>query len=145
MSTFVLVDERLSVELILYGHHVPFKTATEIIQAVGDRIVLVTDAMAAAGAGDGNYTIGKLGVTVQDSVARLESNGALAGSTLTMDTAFLNAINKCGVSVEQAVSITSTNPATALGLKDCGRIAVGMRADLLSYDVATGKISTLNL
>ena len=144
ISSFVLVDERLSVELILDGHHVPFTTAAEVIQAIGSRVVLVTDAMAAAGAGDGNYTIGKLGVTVQDSVARLESNGALAGSTLTMDRAFLNAINKCGVSVEQAVSITSTNPATALGLKDRGRIAVGMRADLLSYDSSSGSITVIS-
>jgi N-acetylglucosamine-6-phosphate deacetylase len=145
ISSFVLVDERLSVELILDGHHVPFKTATEIIQAVGDRIVLVTDAMAAAGSSDGHYTIGKLGVTVLDSVARLISNNALAGSTLTMDQAFNNAIKNCGVSIPQAVLMSSTNPAKAMGLSDRGSIAVGKRADLLSYNEATGNISTLNL
>jgi N-acetylglucosamine-6-phosphate deacetylase len=145
ISSFVLVDERLSVELILDGHHVPFNTATEIIQTIGDRVILVTDAMAAAGSSDGHYTIGKLGVTVLDSVARLISNNALAGSTLTMDQAFNNAIKNCGVSIPQAVLMSSTNPAKAIGLSDRGSIAVGKRADLLSYNVATGNISTLNL
>ena len=144
ISSFVLVDERLSVELILDGHHVPFNTASEIVQAIGDRIVLVTDAMAAAGSVDGNYTIGKLAVTVQNSVARLQSNGALAGSTLTMDKAFVNAINECGVSIEQAVSMCSTNPAKALGVKDRGSIEVGMRADLLSYNSTSGAIKVIS-
>ena len=145
ISSFVLVDERLSVELILDGQHVPFATASEIIAAIGDRIVLVTDAMAAAGSADGNYTIGKLDVQVKDSVARLVSNGALAGSTLTMDITFTNAINQCGVTIAQAVLMCSTNPAKALGLKDRGSIAVGKRADLLTYNSTTGVISPLSV
>ena len=92
ISSFVLVDERLSVELILDGHHVPFTTASEIIRAICNRVMLVTDAMAAAGGSDGTYAIGKLEVKVEDSVARLTSNNALAGSTLTMDQAFHNVI-----------------------------------------------------
>jgi N-acetylglucosamine-6-phosphate deacetylase len=144
ISSFVLVDERLSVELILDGHHVPFGTSAEIIEAIGDRVVLVTDAMAAAGCTDGNYNIGKLAVKVEDSVARLEINGALAGSTLTMDKAFMNAINECGVSLEQAVLMSSTNAAKALGLKDRGSITVGMRADLLSYDSATQSVTLIS-
>ena len=145
ISSFVLVDDRLSVELILDGHHVPFATAKEIIAAIGDRIVLITDAMAAAGSADGNYTIGKLDVQVKDSVARLVSNGALAGSTLTMDAAFTNAINQCGITITQAVLMSSTNPAKALGLVDRGSIAVGKRADLLTYNSNTGVISLLSV
>ncbi len=144
ISSFVLIDERLSVELILDGHHIPFGTSAQIIQAIVDRVVLVTDAMSAAGCSDGNYNIGKLSVKVHDSIARLESNGALAGSTLTMDKAFLNAINECGVSIEKAVLMCSTNPADALGLQDRGSIAVGKRADLLSYDRNAKLIRTLN-
>ncbi len=144
ISSFVLIDERLSVELILDGHHIPFGTSAQIIQAIGDRVVLVTDAMAAAGCSDGNYNIGKLSVKVLDSIARLESNGALAGSTLTMDKAFLNAINECGVSIEQAVLMCSTNPADALGLQDRGSIAVGKRADLLSYDSSARSITVIS-
>jgi N-acetylglucosamine-6-phosphate deacetylase len=145
ISSFVLADERLAVELILDGQHVPLTTASEIIQTIGNRVMLVTDAMAAAGGSDGSYTIGKLEVKVEDSVARLTSNNALAGSTLTMDQAFHNAIKNCGASIPQAVLMSSTNPALALGLSDRGSIAVGKRADLLAYDLATGEITTLNL
>jgi alpha-D-ribose 1-methylphosphonate 5-triphosphate diphosphatase PhnM len=41
--------------------------------------------------------------------------------------------------------MSATNPAKALGLHDRGSITVGKRADLLTYDLVTGKISTLNL
>jgi N-acetylglucosamine-6-phosphate deacetylase len=145
ISSFVLADERLAVELILDGQHVPFTTASEIIQTIGNRVMLVTDAMAAAGGSDGTYTIGKLEVKVEDLVARLTSNNALAGSTLTMDQAFQNAIKNCGVSIPQAVLMSSTNPAQAMGLSDRGSIAVGKRADLLAYNLVTGEITTLNL
>ena len=143
-ASFVIADERLTVELILDGHHVPYKTAKEIYAAIGNRLIFVTDAMAAAGATDGNYTIGKLPVIVKDSVARLESNGSLAGSTLTMDAVFLNAITQLDLSVTEAVAATSTRAAKAMGLNDRGEIAVGKRADLLSYNPTTQSITLIN-
>ena len=143
-ASFVIADERLTVELILDGHHVPYKTAKEIYAAIGNRLIFVTDAMAAAGATDGNYTIGKLPVIVKDSVARLESNGALAGSTLTMDAVFLNAITQLDLSVTEAVAATSTRAAKAMGLNDRGEIAVGKRADLLSYNPTAQSITLIN-
>lgn len=143
-ASFVIADERLTVELILDGHHVPFKTAQEIYTAVGNRIIFVTDAMAAAGATDGSFTIGKLPVIVKDGVARLESNGSLAGSTLTMDAVFLNSINELGLSITEAVAATSTRAAQRIGLKDRGEIAVGYKADLLSYDASNKSITLIN-
>lgn len=143
-ASFVIADERLTVELILDGHHVPFKTAQEIYTAIGNRMIFVTDAMAAAGATDGNYTIGKLPVIVKDSVARLESNGALAGSTLMMDAVFLNCIDELGLSIPEAVAATSTRAAKLMGLTDRGEIAVGKRADLVSYNPNTQSITLIN-
>ena len=143
-ASFVIADERLTVELILDGHHVPYKTAKEIYAAIGNRLIFVTDAMAAAGGTDGNYTIGKMPVIVKDSVARLESNGALAGSTLTMDAVFLNAIAELGLSVTEAVAATSTHAAKAMGLNNRGEIAVEKRADLLSYNPTTQSITLIN-
>ena len=143
-ASFVIADERLTVELILDGHHVPYKTAKEIYATIGNRLIFVTDAMAAAGATDGNYTIGKMPVIVKDSVARLESNGALAGSTLTMDAVFLNAITQLDLSVAEAVAATSTRAAKTMGLNDRGEIAVGKRADLLSYNPTTQSITLIN-
>jgi N-acetylglucosamine-6-phosphate deacetylase len=143
-ASFVIADERLTVELILDGHHVSFKTAKEIYAAVGNRLIFVTDAMAAAGATDGNYTIGKLPVTVKDSVARLQSNGSLAGSTLTMDVIFRNSIHELGLSIPEAVAATSTRAARRMGLTDRGEIAVGKRADLLSYNENNKSITLIN-
>jgi N-acetylglucosamine-6-phosphate deacetylase len=70
-------------------------------------------------------------VTVKDAVARLDSNGALAGSTLTMDTAFLNLINKFGFSIPEAVAATSTRASHKAGLHDVGSISVGKKADFI--------------
>lgn len=143
-ASFVIADERLTVELILDGHHVPFSTAKEIYAAIGNRLIFVTDAMAAAGATDGNYTIGALPVIVKNGVARLASNGSLAGSTLTMDTVFLNAIDKLGVPITEAVAATSTRAAKRIGLSGRGEIAVGYRADLLSYSPSKKSITVIN-
>jgi N-acetylglucosamine-6-phosphate deacetylase len=143
-ASFVIADERLTVELILDGHHVPYKTAQEIYAAVGNRLIFVTDAMAAAGGTDGNYTIGELPVIVKDGVARLESNGSLAGSTLTMDAIFRNSIHELGLSIPEAVAATSTRAAKLMGLINRGEIAVGNRADLLSYNELTQSITLIN-
>jgi len=143
-ASFVIADERLTVELILDGHHVSFKTAKEIYAAVGDRLILVSDAMAAAGATDGDYTIGKLPVIVNNGVARLQSNGSLAGSTLTMDAVFINSIHELGLSIPEAVAATSTRAAQRMGLSDRGEIAVGKRADLLIYNEDNKSVTLIN-
>ena len=83
----VLEDPRVQLELILDRHHLPDEIVKMVIEKAGDRIILITDAMAAAGAPDGDYKIGDLEVVVKDGAARLSSNGSLAGSTLTLDLA----------------------------------------------------------
>ena len=143
-ASFVIADERLTLELILDGEHLPFKTAQEIYAAVGNRLIFVTDAMAAAGSVDGHYTIGKLPVSVENGVARLETNGALAGSTLTMDRVFLNAINQLHLDLPEAVAATSTRAAKQVGLHNRGEISVGKRADLLSYNAQENTVTLIN-
>jgi N-acetylglucosamine-6-phosphate deacetylase len=144
IANFVINDPRLAVELIVDGHHLSFEKVQELFALIGDRILLVSDAMAAAGNGDGLYTIGALPVEVKDGVARLSSNQKLAGSTLTISQAFINLINHCGLSLKQAVHATSTQPARAFGLTDRGEIAIGMRAELLSYNSKNQSITVIN-
>ena len=144
MANFVINDPRLAVELIVDGHHLSFEKVQELFALIGDRILLVSDAMAAAGNGDGLYTIGALPVEVKAGVARLSSNQKLAGSTLTISQAFINLINHCGLSLKQAVHATSTQPARAFGLTDRGEIAIGMRAELLSYNSKNQSITVIN-
>ncbi len=83
-ATALLYETSIPLELIMDGHHVSREDVTVIAEVAGDRMVFVTDAMAAAGQPDGQYSIGDLDVVVTEGVARLKSNSALAGSTLTM-------------------------------------------------------------
>jgi len=84
---------RFLLELIVDGHHVSREDIATIADVASERFIMVTDAMAAAGQPDGNYMIGSLEVEVVDGTARLKSNRALAGSTLTMNRAVENARN----------------------------------------------------
>ena len=86
-ATALLHKTSIPLELIMDGHHVSREDIASIASVAGNRMIFVTDAMAAAGQPDGQYSIGDLDVVVTESVARLKSNGALAGSTLTMQRA----------------------------------------------------------
>ena len=134
MATEVLGAPEIALELINDGTHVPADVVATIMKNALDRTILITDAMSAAGSHDGKYLIGNLEVEVKDSLARLVSNGALAGSTLTMEQAFTNFINKNGVNLIDAVHASSTLAAEVLGLKDVGSISVGKKANILAFD-----------
>ena len=132
----LLEDERVTVELVCDGVHLHPAVVRLAIEAAGpDRVTLVTDAMAATGAGDGDYVLGELAVRVEDGVARLVEGGAIAGSTLTMDRAFQFVVREAGVAIEDAVRMASANPAALLGVGDrVGSLAVGHDADLVVLD-----------
>lgn len=129
----VLTDARISGEVIADGIHVhpaAIKLLTMVKQPHG--LLLITDAMSAAGLGDGQYDLGGQAVTVQACVARLTEGGALAGSTLTMIDALRFMVREVGVSVADASRYASGNPARLLGLEAThGSIAEGKHADLL--------------
>ncbi|RBM13110.1 N-acetylglucosamine-6-phosphate deacetylase [Prauserella sp. PE36] len=129
----LLDDERVTVELICDLVHVhPTVLRLAARHAGQDRTVLVTDAMSATDAADGTYTLGRLAVDVRDGVATLAGNGALAGSTLTMDAAFRNLVHGAGLSVTDAVRATASRPAELLGIADrTGRLCRGLQADLV--------------
>lgn len=95
-ATALLHKTSIPLELIMDGHHVSREDIASIASVAGDRMVFVTDAMAAAGQPDGRYSIGDLDVVVTEGVAKLKSNGALAGSTLTMAQAVAHA-QHCGL------------------------------------------------
>jgi N-acetylglucosamine-6-phosphate deacetylase len=132
----LLEADEVAVELVLDGAHLHPAMAALAAQRVGGRrTVLVTDAIAAAGAGDGRHRLGGLDVTVTDGIARLTGTDVLAGSTLTMDGAWLTAVASCGLTPHQATLAASTNPARLLGLASVtGALVPGLRADLVLLD-----------
>ena len=142
MSSAVINELRVSLELILDGEHVSTQIVRDVFEAAPNRIVMVTDAMSAAGSTDGTYKIANLEVIVKDGVARLASNGSLAGSTLTMAKAFNHALNEIGVSITEAVHAASTLPALILGRFDLGEIAVG-KSGLLNHLAKNGEITPI--
>ena len=122
-------------ELVADGVHLHEGTLTFATATAGpERCALITDAMAAAGMPDGEYELGGQAVTVADGEARLARDGAIAGSTLTMDAALRNAV-AAGIPVPDAVRMVATTPALAVGLGDqVGAVQAGLRADLVVLD-----------
>ncbi len=129
------LDAAVACELINDGVHV-HPSIIRMVARDPRRLVLVTDAIDAAGAGDGAYVLGGRAVRVHDGQARLAGSGVLAGSTLTMDEALRRAVVDAGLPIEVAAVAAATNPARVLGLSGrCGAIAVGLDADLVVLDV----------
>lgn len=131
----------VTLELINDGVHVSTPAARMITHLARDRISLITDAMAATGMVDGQYTLGSLPVRVENSEARvLESDGsvgAIAGSTLTLDDSVRRAVTKVGMSPLEAVRAASLVPLRALGLigedEHC-LLGIGMPAEYVLLD-----------
>ncbi|GAA5095000.1 N-acetylglucosamine-6-phosphate deacetylase [Microbacterium yannicii] len=130
-----LRDDRVTLEVIADGVHVDLELIATLFAVAGDRIALITDAMAAAGADDGSYELGGLAVRVTDGVARLVDGGAIAGSTLTQDVA-LRLVAEAGVPLEVVVRALGAQPARAIGRPDLGNLDVGTLADAVLLDDA---------
>lgn len=127
-------DERVTLELVLDGHHVHPDVAKLVFEQAPGRVALITDAMAAAGASDGHYLIGSLDVDVVDGVARLVDGGSIAGSTLTLDHALRLAV-EIGIAPSIAVAALTSTPARVLGLGHrFGTLTVGHAADAVILD-----------
>ncbi len=126
-------DQRVYLELIADGVHVRPELVAFVAATEPGRVVFVTDAMAAAAAGDGDYQLGELLVQVRDGVARSAGTDTIAGSTLTLDQAVRNAV-AAGLGLAQAVRAATATPADYLSLTTVGRLTPQRRADLVELD-----------
>jgi N-acetylglucosamine-6-phosphate deacetylase len=129
----ILTTEAVSAEIIADGVHV-HPVCIKLLAAMkqNDNLLLITDAISAAGLDDGDYQLGGQDVVVKDGVCRLKDGDSLAGSTLTMIRGFRYLVEEVGCTIEQASRYASYNPAKLLGLTETiGSIAEGKNADLL--------------
>ena len=123
-----IADDRVTVELILDGHHVAAEAAEIVRRSAPGRLALVSDSMSATGCGDGDYDLAGSAVRVSGGVATLADGSSLAGSTATVSTGFA-LLAAAGVPLPDAVSATSTVAARTIGLPE--PLAAGSPADLL--------------
>ena len=128
-----LSDPRAVVELIADFVHVdPVALKVAMAAKGADGVMLVSDALQAAGMPDGDYALGGVTVYVRDGVARIAA-GNLAGSTLLLDRAVRN-VTSLGHSLPDAAAMASAVPCRVCGATDRGRIAVGLCADFALLD-----------
>jgi N-acetylglucosamine-6-phosphate deacetylase len=134
LAVAALADDAVYVELILDGHHVhpsllPVVTRTK----PADRLLLVSDAISIAGIGDGRTRVGSLELQVVDGRCTVVGTSTVAGSVIALDAA-VRTLAGAGGPLPAAVAAATANPAAMLGLTDRGRIATGLRADLVELD-----------
>lgn len=128
----VLESDAVAAELICDGFHVHPALMAVAIRAKGPRrLMAITDATAGAGLPVGTRArLGDQTIIVTARTAELE-DGTVAGSVLTMDTAFRTLVNRIGLPMFEAARMCATTPAAELGLVDRGAIAPGLAADLV--------------
>jgi N-acetylglucosamine-6-phosphate deacetylase len=124
-------------QFIADGVHTHKATIQIMSKFFKDRLVLITDAIMAAGLDKpGKYTLGGFTIVVDEISARLE-NGTLAGSILTMDRGVRNLIEFGNLNLSEALRCASTNPAKSIGVKDRGLIKKDNFADFVVLDKNT--------
>jgi N-acetylglucosamine-6-phosphate deacetylase len=123
------------VELICDGIHLhPSIVRATFAMFGAERIILVSDSMRATGLSDGQYTLGGQDVAVCGSRAAL-ADGTIAGSVTDLMSCLQKAVREMGISLADAVTCATANPAKELGIYDfCGSITPGKAADLVLLD-----------
>jgi N-acetylglucosamine-6-phosphate deacetylase len=142
LAGFLLTDDRMRFGMINDRTHLDPRVVEMIWALAPGRVVLVTDAIAATGIGDGTYRLGDIVVTVDGHVTR-NQRGGLAGSVLTLDRAVRNLIEITGCTLAQAIHAASTSPAATLDLDDRGNLAPGRKADLVLLDETLEVVGTI--
>jgi N-acetylglucosamine-6-phosphate deacetylase len=128
-----MLAERAFAAVIPDGVHVDPAMLQLVYRARGAAGMIITsDAVALAGTADKPtaHQVGRARATIVDGAARLD-DGTLAGSVISMLDGARVMVEKVGASVGDVAMMGAANPAAMLGLRDRGRLAVGMRADFL--------------
>ncbi|MGJ8695555.1 MAG: N-acetylglucosamine-6-phosphate deacetylase [Verrucomicrobiaceae bacterium] len=126
-----LLEDSLMLELIVDRIHLCDDMIRLILKTVPlERLMLITDSVAASWRKDGTFQLGGLDVIIKDSAARL-ADGSLAGSTLKFNEGLRNLSAISDLPLAQLIGTTAANQARSLGLRDRGTLTLGNRADLV--------------
>ncbi len=134
LAAAALLEDGAYAELIADGHHVRRELWPLILRAKpADRLLLVSDCVAIADTPARRGTLGGLEVVVDGDRCVLAADGRLAGSVIALDSAVRN-LARGGAGLPRAVAAASRDPLALLGLSDRGRLAAGLRADIVELD-----------
>lgn len=122
--------------VVVDGFHVHWANVRLAHKVLGERLCLVTDAVAPAGAGPDFDHFDFCGATVYYRDGKcVDANGTLGGSALTMIEGVANLVRHVGLPLDEALRMASLYPATAIGVDDrLGSIAPGKIANLTIFD-----------
>jgi N-acetylglucosamine-6-phosphate deacetylase len=134
LAGVALARDDVTVQAIFDGVHLAAETSAVVVTAARTRLVLVTDALSAARAPDGDYRLGDVRISMVGGVAR-NLDGGLAGSVSSLAGTLRHGV-AAGLSLEEVVAAASTRPAALLGRGDLGALRPGDRADVTVLDDA---------
>lgn len=139
-----MMNDLLSVELICDGLHIKSDVISFIFKSKAiDKIICITDSLSAAGLKNGEYLLGGLEIVKDGNKIILKKEKSLAGSCLTMDIAFRNAISFTGSQIEEILPAFTINPARIAQIADYkGSIEVGKDADFVVIDQNLNVVKT---
>ena len=129
-----LVSDDAYSEIIPDGQHAhPAMVNLAYKSKPSDKLVLITDSLAATDQPDGEYGVAGSPFFVKDGLARL-ADGTIAGSTLTMFGALKNMMKFCSISLNEAIKYATVNPASMVKANGVGRLEKCYRADFIVLD-----------
>lgn len=130
-----LFEENLMLEIIADGVHLCDDMLRLLLKVVPvERLMLITDSVAASWQADGESSLGGLEVIIKDGQTRLKSDGSLAGSTLRFNHGLKRLAELYEGPLSEIVAVGAANQVRSLGLRDRGHLALGQRADLMVID-----------
>jgi N-acetylglucosamine-6-phosphate deacetylase len=141
-----LAEDRLAASFIVDGIHLPESFLRVALRAKGiERSVLITDAVMPAMCAPGPYKLGEVEVELHaDMSVRLRGGTRLAGSSLRMDHAIANVMHHAGLTLAEAVTMATINPARIGRVPARQRgIRPGDRADLVRFRLQDGQVDIL--
>lgn len=136
-----LTNDTSYAEVICDGHHLHPAIVRLIYKSKPrDKMVLITDSMAATACADGEYEIAGTGVTVKDGYC-VDKNGTIAGSTITLFKGLTNMVKFLKLPFNRAIKYATINPAKMVGAEFVGKIEKNYRADF----IVIGDINKLDI
>ena len=127
-----LATDGVGIQLIADGAHVSDELIRLAFAAAPGRCSLVSDAIAAAGLGDGDYRVGSVAIEVRGGIAR-RADRTLAGSAARLRDG-LARLAELGIDRGHAITAVTARPASLIGASDFGVLERGGRADVLVVD-----------